>query len=43
MRIARSQLMEVGRAEDYWFFAVADATCKAAGMRHVRADYREAV
>ena len=34
MRIARSQLVKAGRGEDYWFFAVADAAFKTAGMPH---------
>ncbi|CAM9156388.1 unnamed protein product [Sphacelaria rigidula] len=34
MRIVRSQQVKVGRGEDYWFFAVADAAYKTAGMPH---------
>ena len=34
MRIARSQLVKAGRGEDYWYFAVADAAFKTAGMPH---------
>ena len=34
MRIARSQLVQAGRKEDYCFFAVADAAFKIAGMPH---------
>ena len=34
MNIARSQLVKAGRGEDYWYFAVADAAFKTAGMPH---------
>ena len=48
MRIARSQLVKVGRGEDYWFFAVSDAAFKEypaniLGRDPMRATYREAV
>ena len=34
MRIARNQLVQAGRGEDCWFFAVADAAFKTAGKPH---------
>ena len=34
MRIARIQLVRVGRGEDYWFFTVADAASKVVGRPH---------
>lgn len=32
MRIAHHNLVNAGRGEDYWFFAVADPAFKTAGM-----------
>ena len=34
MNIARSQLVKAGRGEDFWYFAVADAAFKTAGVPH---------
>ena len=34
LSIARSQLVKAGRREGYWFFAVANAAFKTAGMPH---------
>ncbi|CAM9927869.1 unnamed protein product, partial [Choristocarpus tenellus] len=34
MQAARSQLIQAGMGEEFWFFAVADATFKTTGMPH---------
>ena len=34
MTVARSQIVKSGRSEKYWFFAVADAAFRTAGMPH---------